>query len=104
MASFEVPGIIETILLKRGANGRVLVPLERQVISRATSASPAVRRWSRAIPTRQRGQTALAERLLKAIETTLTLAASAVDQANPKRKKGGAAPDASDSIRQRTSG
>jgi len=43
VASFEVPGIIEAILLKRGANGRVLVPLERQVISRATSASPAVR-------------------------------------------------------------
>jgi hypothetical protein len=50
------------------------------------------------------GQTALAERLLKAIETTLASAAPAVDQANPKRKKGGAAPDASDSIRQRTSG
>jgi hypothetical protein len=38
VASLEVPGIIEAILLKRGANGRVVVSLERQVISRARSA------------------------------------------------------------------
>jgi hypothetical protein len=87
VASFEVPGINETILLKRGANGRVLLPLERQVISRATSASPAVRRWSRAIPARTLGQNALAERLLKAIETTLASAAGR-RPSKPKKKEG----------------
>jgi len=80
----------EAFLSQRGANGRVLVPLESQVISRSTSASPAVRQWRRAIPARPLGQTALAERLLKAIETTLASAAPAAGRrpSKPKKKEG----------------
>jgi hypothetical protein len=77
-----------TILLKRGANGRVVAPLEPQVISRSTSASPSVRQWSGAIPARQRSQTALAEKLIKAIETIAGLGRPDRRPSKPEKKAG----------------
>ncbi len=103
MASFEVPGIIEDPLEEgRERAGPVAAGTSGDFPGNVRLTSSATMEQSH--PGQTLGQNALAERLLKAIETTLTLAAPAVDQANPKRKKGGAAPDGSDSIRQRTSG